>query len=294
MIPDFLVIGAQKSGTTWLDKNLRTHPQLWLPPEKEIHYFDFPPLIPFYFLLFAPERSIRHWAKNRMIRDYHRARADKHTGFWYVRYYFWFRTRRWYLSLFTPSGKQIAGENTPRYSIISERAIAKVHALMPHGKIIYLLRNPIDRMWSDLAMYHSARFGHEGLHTIEEQRIIEFLQHSQHLISSRYLSNLQRWEKFYASEQIFIGFLEQIRDTPQQLLTAIYKFLGVDYSGQHLPTIIDRKVNAQDYPDIPQHIGATLAGLLVEDIKQFHQRFNNKYSAEWLRSAERYLTANPA
>lgn len=39
-LPDFLVIGAQKAGTTWLYENLRQHPDLFLPDEKELHYFD--------------------------------------------------------------------------------------------------------------------------------------------------------------------------------------------------------------------------------------------------------------
>ena len=38
--PDFLGIGAQKAGTTWLHENLRRHPELFLPEEKELHYFD--------------------------------------------------------------------------------------------------------------------------------------------------------------------------------------------------------------------------------------------------------------
>ena len=38
--PDFLGIGAQKAGTTWIHKNLSKHPDLYLPPEKEIHYWD--------------------------------------------------------------------------------------------------------------------------------------------------------------------------------------------------------------------------------------------------------------
>jgi hypothetical protein len=44
MYPNFLGIGAQKSGTTWLHDNLARHPQVWLPPVKEIHYFDRPDL----------------------------------------------------------------------------------------------------------------------------------------------------------------------------------------------------------------------------------------------------------
>jgi len=38
--PDFLGIGAQKAGTTWLHLNLRRHPGVWLPPVKELQYFN--------------------------------------------------------------------------------------------------------------------------------------------------------------------------------------------------------------------------------------------------------------
>lgn len=38
--PDFIGIGAQKAGTTWLYKNLKQHPNIWLPEIKELHYFD--------------------------------------------------------------------------------------------------------------------------------------------------------------------------------------------------------------------------------------------------------------
>ncbi len=38
--PSFLGIGAQKAGTTWIHKRLEIHPELYLPPEKEIHYWD--------------------------------------------------------------------------------------------------------------------------------------------------------------------------------------------------------------------------------------------------------------
>src|SRR6476659_2320083 len=38
--PDFLCIGAQKAGTGWLYEQLRSHPDFWMPPVKELHYFD--------------------------------------------------------------------------------------------------------------------------------------------------------------------------------------------------------------------------------------------------------------
>src|SRR5689334_15761196 len=38
--PDFLCVGAQKAGTGWLYEQLRSHPDFWMPPVKELHYFD--------------------------------------------------------------------------------------------------------------------------------------------------------------------------------------------------------------------------------------------------------------
>jgi hypothetical protein len=293
MTPDFLVIGAQKSGTTWLDRNLRAHPAIWLPPEKEIHFFDFPPLIPFFFLLFAAERSIHHWAKNRMIRDYRKVINRQQSAAWYIRYYFLVRTRRWYLSLFTPAAAQIAGEITPRYAILSERNIKKVHALMPDGKIIYLLRNPIDRLWSDLAMFHSVRFGHDGLRAADAQRIDKFIANASHLAASRYADNLHRWEKFYPPEQIFIGFQEQIRDTPHQLVKDIYQFLAVDSSDAHVSGLAMQRINSHQYPAIPQPIAYVLAQRFIKDIEQLHRRFDNVHTAQWLASAQAYIAKGP-
>ena len=39
-LPDFLGIGAQKSGTSWLYENLKLHPEIYVSEQKELHYFD--------------------------------------------------------------------------------------------------------------------------------------------------------------------------------------------------------------------------------------------------------------
>lgn len=293
MYPDFLVIGAQKSGTTWLYQNLGTHPQIWLPPEKEIHFFDFPPLMPFYFLLFSPDRSIRHWGRNRMIRDFHKVKNGKQSLSWYLRYYLLPRSKRWYRSLFTPLQGQVAGEITPRYSALNDNGVKKVHRLMPETKLIYLLRNPIDRMWSDLAMFHRSCFGHLGLHSVDESRILSFINNPTHLASSRYLENLNRWEQYYPEGQIFIGFQDQIRDEPQELLKAIYLFLEVDVSHQPNANLMNKKVNSHPYPEIPPEIGKLLAEVFIDDLENLHSRFNNPYTDAWLASSQRYLQGTP-
>lgn len=105
--PDFLGIGAQKSGTTWLYKNLIKHPQLYLPETKEIHYFD-----------------------------------------WYF-----YKSINWYCQYFKSAKKtQVTGEINPCYSTLSEKKIKLIHKMNPKLKIILLLRNPIDRAWSQAVM----------------------------------------------------------------------------------------------------------------------------------------------
>ena len=39
-VPDFLCVGAQKAGTSWLYRQLEPHPDFWMPPVKEFHYLD--------------------------------------------------------------------------------------------------------------------------------------------------------------------------------------------------------------------------------------------------------------
>ena len=40
MKPDFLLIGFPRCGTSWVDRILRSHPQIWMPEKKEVHFFD--------------------------------------------------------------------------------------------------------------------------------------------------------------------------------------------------------------------------------------------------------------
>lgn len=288
MIPHFLVIGAQKSGTTWMDRNLRAHPDICLPPEKETHYFDLPKNIPFVFFVFASERGDRYWVINRLKRAYRRAKANPAALGWYLRYYFLPRTDNWYSSLFTPDAGQVVGDITPHYAVMDEKKIAHVHALSPTMKIIYLMRNPIERMWSQAAMHFSERSGYQGIHTIDEQTIIKFLCKPKQLAHARYFKNLQRWEKHYPSEQIFTGFFEDIAGAPEQLLKSIFQFLGINASADCISSLSTEKIFARDYPAIPQPIAHLLAELLIDDIEALHQRFNNAYTAQWLASATTY------
>jgi hypothetical protein len=285
MLPDFLVIGAQKAGTTWLFQNLRVHPQIWFPPEKEIHFFDLPKFIPFSWLRFAPIRSVRSWTCSRLERDRLKVKQSEQSQEWYEKYYFSVRTWAWYNSLFTPNSGQLSGEATPRYATISHLKIHRIRNCIPNIKIIYILRDPIDRMWSDVAMFHTKRFGAHGIETADEKRVLKFLTSHSNLNHSRYFQNLKKWKNIIGQEQVFVGFQDQILLAPDLLLRDIFNFLGVDSDFQTQAELTSRKINANIYPEIPQQIEKILASHLIQDMDQLHKLLPNSYTLKWLERA---------
>ena len=286
MLPNFMCIGAQKSGTTWLYQNIRFHPEIWLPPVKELDYFSRSSSSPWVIILLTGKQVQRLWL-HRLIRKAWRKKG-KDTG-WFLRYLFLPQNDKWYASLFSPSEGQIAGEMTPDYDILDAETVARIHALMPELKIIYLLRNPIERTWSQ-ANRGVRQTLFQGNHT-DSQVIQQFMESEEPHRRSDYFKTLQVWESFYQREQIFIGFFEQIQENPRELLLDIYQFLGVDSSEQHIPDSLHKKRNARHYSPIPDDWASHLAQRYHESLKLLHQRFDNSSSARWLAFAEQYLGA---
>jgi len=114
-MPDFLGIGAAKTGTSWLWKNLKRHRDIWTPKSKEIHFFD---------------RRI----ENRLFPLIPNELEAK------IRY-----------SSFFLRGKlmgKLTGEVTPAYAILPEEKIKLINSWMPDVKIIFIMRDPVLRAWS--------------------------------------------------------------------------------------------------------------------------------------------------
>jgi hypothetical protein len=97
-LPDFLVIGAQKAGTTWLYAQLQNHPQVWLPPIKEIHYFDRSrrPLVLDALGSRHQRAMLWRWVKPGLVDV---SRHPSHLS-WHGRFYLMARSDAWYAKCF--------------------------------------------------------------------------------------------------------------------------------------------------------------------------------------------------
>ena len=153
-VADFLCIGAQKAGTTWLDSALRQHPDIWMPPMKEVHYFDYVHRPDFrkwilWHLRYTAKRDLKKivniqfnqaldWNSIKFLVD-----LIKHEHIY---------TDNWYRFIFSQCNNKLKGEITPEYSVIGVNGINHIKSLNSNVKIIYIIRDPIDRAWSQLKM----------------------------------------------------------------------------------------------------------------------------------------------
>jgi sulfotransferase family protein len=195
---DFIVPGAQKSGTTALHHFLSKHPQIVLPGRQELHFFD-------------DEEIFSCPIDYEMLHRHFRVRA----GLALIR-------RRF-----------LAGEVTPSY-LYWEPAMERIRNYNPQIKFVILLRNPIDRAFAHWNMQRfKDREPLDFMEAIKEEprRIATPLT-----IESRrfayvdrgfYSVQLGRVFQFFPREQVHIMKFEEFRHRKQESLDAIFDFLGV-------------------------------------------------------------------
>jgi hypothetical protein len=282
---NFLCIGAQKAGTSWLWANLRQHPHVWLPPLKELHYFDRPD--DGLWERFTHPRTAYRDARRELIRGTLGLRwlsggADELR--WYARYLLGHRSDAWYRSLFSPAAGRTSGEITPRYSVLPDSAVAHAARILPDAHIVYLIRNPMERAWSNLKM-GADRYGAVESWNGEDLRE-RVLRRSGVIAMGRYLENLERWERHFPSERILVGFFDEILDDPEHLLRRVYRFLEIDDAEHHLPTGLRARVNPGPPDPIPGKLRRVLAEIYRGEVAALHERFASPYTKAWIEAID--------
>ncbi len=290
MPPDFIGIGAQKAGTTWLHRNLQVHPQIFMP-RKEVHYFDRkmddPSNAVTRLLGKRPvdeqwRRQVRHWF------GLHARTLSLKSLLWDVKYYLRRYDDEWYGSVFEPSGGRVTGEITPAYSALGEEKVARVHRLAPDAKIVFMMRNPIERVWSHAVMsFDKVEKGSVG--SVPERKLLRKIGRDSSRSLTDYLRTLETWRRFYPDERIFVGFLEDVHFFPAELLRAVYGFLGIDASFR--PPEPEKKVHVRSDDSMPAGVAVELARTFGGQTESLEERFGG-YASFWRFCAER-LAENP-
>jgi hypothetical protein len=294
-LPDFLGIGAQKCGTTWLYANLLCREDIWLPPVKELHYFDCDPSYPSVSYLAskklvsrlfgnsAVDIAARKFLKTR-AKNFLR-RADWRKLPWESRFLFGHYDDDWYASLFKEGRDKIKGEITPSYSVLDSKDVKKIQTLMPEVKIIYIIRNPIDRTWSHLR-FHNNRLKIKDLQTFTEFE--NFVNSPSVVLKGNYLRTMEIWRNCFPPKQFFVGFYDDLKMEPEKFLVEILKFLGAESSSKYLKRDFSRRVYASPKQEFPDEFKRYLAQKYYKQIALLSEMLGG-HATTWLQQVEKTL-----
>ncbi|CAA9382098.1 MAG: hypothetical protein AVDCRST_MAG22-44 [uncultured Rubrobacteraceae bacterium] len=291
MPPDFIGIGAQKAGTTWLHRNLQVHPGIFMP-RKEVHYFDrkmddhsdaVSRLLGKRTVDEQWRRQTKHWL------GLHLRTLSFKSLLWDLKYYMRRYDDDWYDSVFEPSGGRVAGEITPAYSALGEEKVTHAHGLAPEAKIIFMMRNPIERVWSHTVMsFDKVEKGSAG--SVSQRKLLRKVGRDSSRSLTDYLRTLETWRRFYPDERIFVGFLEDVHFFPEELLRAIYGFLDVDPSFR--PPAPEKKVHVRSDNSMPAGVAVELARTFGGQTERLEERLGG-YASFWRFCAERLAEDPP-
>lgn len=236
--PDFCCIGAQKGGTGWLYEQLRFHPDFWMPPLKELHYFDRlwrsqrTAAASRSLLIGKAEGRFRSARKNpRDERDLHFLNAMEslceHSEI----------DLQKYGALFTAKEALLSGDITPGYSTLQDEIIERIVTAFPKLKVVFLARDPVERAWSHLSMW--VRHGSiERFDINDVDQVVRHLLQPEVLVRSHPSKIVARWRRYVHPSLFQVYFFDDLKRDPEALRRSIINFLGGDpdqRSGELMP-----------------------------------------------------------
>ncbi|HVU19367.1 MAG TPA: sulfotransferase [Rhizomicrobium sp.] len=223
--PDFICIGMQKAGTGWLYDQLQYHADFWMPPVKEFHYLDRDVA-----RMNNPRKLLERWKRGPEKLANRRALDERDIRFLEEAIGFAGRPRNVaeYATLFRFKNGLLSGDVTPGYSTLTDTVVAEVAQGLPDVKIVLLVREPLDRAWSQICM--AARNDNFDTGLLKDPTAFRgFLQTSE-LVNLRSFPSriVARWRE-HAPRLAFGAFLlDDVIADPEATRRTLLAFLGAD------------------------------------------------------------------
>lgn len=203
MIPNFLIVGAAKSGTSSLDRYLAQHPEVYIPTKKEAHFYsiqDFP-------------KRFTGPGDEGMNEETIRNRAD-------------------YEALFKARTDEPAVGESSVFYLYYKGTAARIYADNPDMKIIMVLREPVARAYS--AYMHLIRDARETL-TFEESLAAEeerkkngFEPMWLYRDLGCYSEQVERYVDVFGAERVHVMLFDEFTKRSEHFVRGAFRFLGVD------------------------------------------------------------------
>lgn len=180
MLPNLIIIGAGKCGTTSLHRYLSAHPEIFMSGQKELQFFQ---------------------------------RDD------------WEERLPWYESQF-PVDAPVRGESSPIYTMypFAEHVPERIHSLVPDAKLIYLVRDPVDRLAAHYVEHRALRIETRPFHEV----LADASPRNNCVAASRYATQLEQYLAWFPLSNVLVLEQDELRVDRADALRRIFAFLGVD------------------------------------------------------------------
>lgn len=219
--PNFFVVGTVKGGTTALHRFLQQHPQVYMSPVKETNYFSRFDIDP---ALFSEDYrhdvnvDLESFLNGPMDHTIHIAHVTKEED---------------YHKLFRKvTDEKAIGEVSNSY-LLYPHVPEEIHKQYPHARIVMMLRHPAERAFSQYIMNlkQGKTLEKDFLKEITEDDAREVKgwgANHQYLFVGKYYEQVKRYLDIFPKEQMGIFLYEDYKSDPQAILSALFRFLGVE------------------------------------------------------------------
>lgn len=283
-------IGAQKAGTTWLFETLASHPRVSRPPVKEIHYFDH---------VHLGTRALTR-RRQQMAERLHTAYPDEVAAYrsynrlpdeaglaGSLRFAFGKVDDDWYRGL--SAGRGMFLDLTPAYAVLPREGFAHMRQLSQDLHVIFVLREPVDRMLSQLRFRHRPEVQRyqnrvpRSLDDMDEDSLIALANNKGVVARTAYADTLRKLWAIVPKEHTSVFFYDDLCESPRNFARSVCRAVGLDM--ESLPGIDDAPLNPSPRHDFTSRVLDEVVRVcrpLTEDLATMIQ-----IPPSWWRSLDR-------
>lgn len=228
-------VGATKAGTSWFHRYISDHPQCYMRGIKELHYFDaveFNDWEP--WIRDVTGRRDDNLEQINTAKAKHlalKARVAQDAEEWLAVVSQRRADDSGYLSYMLNGldGQRLVGDVTPAYGLLARETLVRMAGLMPDVKFVYLIRDPVDRIWSHARMIAKRRaitlheVAYRSVHIV--RRILAGKE-PEVVRRSDYITPVVNLLAAVAPENLRIVFYEELFTQP--IIDDLCEFLGLD------------------------------------------------------------------
>lgn len=231
-LPNVVVIGAMKAGTSALHRSLDRHPQVAMSEPKELNFF------------FGPA-------------------GGEPSGDWSLGN--WHRGLEWYAGHFPPTAP-VRGESSPGYTSPDHpEAPQRMAAVLPGARLVYLVRDPVARAVSQYR--HHRRDGVER-RPIAEALLDPA---SQYVSRSRYAERVAPYLRCFPRSQLTVIVSERLRHAPRETLAGLFAALGIDDTFWDPAMTRPEHTAGEAAPRLAPRLAGALRERLADDVERLRE-----------------------